>query len=93
MKEVAIELAAEIDQTFEYPEDAFIFFGHQGYVFQYFRTIDKDPDPPIYQYSEMDTDNPQKISANFREYFDDYIDSMLNPRYIIPGKKKPSGGG
>jgi hypothetical protein len=89
MKEIAIELAAEESiPPFEIPPDAFVFFGHHGYEFQYFHTIDKDPDPPIYQYVEY-RDNPQKISANFKEYFDDYIESMLHPGWSVPGNKNP----
>ena len=33
------------------PEDAFVFGGHQGYIFWFFKTSDGD-DPPVYGYKE-----------------------------------------
>ncbi len=39
------------DFTGTLPEDAFVFFMHQGYHFNFFRTSAGD-DPPIYRYLE-----------------------------------------
>ena len=34
------------------PDDAFVFFMHQGYTFCYFRTTNQDDDPPVFLYIE-----------------------------------------
>src|ERR671930_627899 len=44
-------LLAENGMQDELPEDAFVFYMHQGYEFGYFR-IGDGADPPVYQYVE-----------------------------------------
>jgi len=54
--------------SFELPNDAFVFFSHQGYIFTYFKLSDGD-DPPIYTYMEMEH-QPKRRATNFSEYLE-----------------------
>lgn len=47
----AQELLQENDITTPLPEDAFVFYVHQGYQFMFFRLSEGD-DPPVYYYGE-----------------------------------------
>ncbi|MEG3896350.1 MULTISPECIES: SMI1/KNR4 family protein [unclassified Microcoleus] len=51
LKEWAIELLEENQFPNTLPEDAFVFFMHQGYQFSFFRLSEGD-DPPTYFYCE-----------------------------------------
>ena len=51
LQEVAEELLEENNFPEQLPQDAFVFFMHQGYHFNFFRTSEGD-DPPIYRYLE-----------------------------------------
>lgn len=51
LQEWAIELLQENNFVESLPEDAFIFFMHQGYQFSFFR-VSEGADPPIYSYCE-----------------------------------------
>ncbi len=51
LKEWAIELLQENNFAEPLPDDAFVFFMHQGYQFSFFRLLEGD-DPPTYSYSE-----------------------------------------
>lgn len=51
LTDAARELLAENGLQGELPEDAFVFYLHQGYEFGYFRFAEGD-DPPVYQYFE-----------------------------------------
>jgi len=51
LKEAAIELLRENGLTGYLPEDAFVFYMHQGYQFDFLRTSEGD-DPPLYHFGE-----------------------------------------
>lgn len=51
LQESAVELLEENKFKEALPEDAFVFFMHQGYQFMFFRTSEGE-DPPIYFYKE-----------------------------------------
>lgn len=51
LKEWAVELLEENNFPNTLPEDAFVFFMHQGYQFSFFRLSEGD-DPPTYFYCE-----------------------------------------
>lgn len=51
-KEVLIYELKKIEITL--PDDAFVFYCHDGYVWYFFRTKDNIDDPPIYCYWEPD---------------------------------------
>ena len=51
LQEVAHEMLAEDAFPQNLPEDAFVFFMHQGYQFNFFRTSEGD-NPPVYRYFE-----------------------------------------
>ncbi len=50
-REGAQELLAENSVRTSIPEDAFIFYMHQGYQFMFFRLTEND-NPPVYYYGE-----------------------------------------
>lgn len=51
LREVAIEILVENEFPRKLAKDAFVFFMHQGYQFNFFYTSDGN-DPPIYRYLE-----------------------------------------
>jgi hypothetical protein len=48
------------------PPDAFVFLEHQGYVYNFFRTHDCDPDPAVYMY--CDDDCFYQLAASFSDF-------------------------
>lgn len=61
---------------FQLPDDAFVFFSHQGYIFAYFRLSDGN-DPAIYTYMEGEP-NPQKWASSFSEYLEKSLAEQLS---------------
>jgi hypothetical protein len=51
LQEWAVELLNENNFSKKLPEDAFVFYMHQGYQFSFFRLSEGD-DPPTYSYCE-----------------------------------------
>jgi hypothetical protein len=51
LQEWAVELLNENNFPKKLPEDAFVFYMHQGYQFSFFRLSEGD-DPPTYSYCE-----------------------------------------
>ncbi len=66
----AVELLEEDQFPLKLPEDAFVFYMHQGYNFDFFRPSEGD-DPPVYYYLE---DSEQ---TSFTEVFSHYSDALL----------------
>ncbi|HBL14916.1 MAG TPA: SMI1/KNR4 family protein [Cyanobacteria bacterium UBA11162] len=63
------------------PEDAFIFFMHQGYQFSFFRLSEGD-NPPIYSYCEGKNQTYfSKIHNKFSEFMETEIE--LHAQYLI----------
>jgi hypothetical protein len=51
LQEAAVEMLSEDGFAQKLPEDAFVFFMHQGYHFNFFRTSAGE-NPPVYRYLE-----------------------------------------
>ncbi|MBX3242022.1 MAG: SMI1/KNR4 family protein [Chitinophagaceae bacterium] len=67
LKEWASELLLENDFK-SLPEDAFVFFMHQGYQFAFFCNYDND-DPPVYYYHEgMNLSDFEKKEERFTDF-------------------------
>jgi len=62
MQEGARALLEEDHYPGELPEDAFVFFMHQGYQFYFFR-FSEGADPPVYYYLE-DPEKPEQSTEN-----------------------------
>src|SRR5579859_3278188 len=73
LREVAIEILTEVGFPQKLPKDAFVFFMHQGYLFNFFLTSDGD-DPPIYRYLEgTDVETFPLIYDHFTDFLLDEI--------------------
>lgn len=59
--------------NFTLPGDAFVFFGHHDYEFQYFLTDNDDNDPLVLQFGSED-DNSRILNNKLSEYFDDILE-------------------
>ena len=67
LQEWARELLIENQIPQKFPDDAFVFFMHQGYQFNFFHTSEGE-DPPVYRYFEgTDLDLFQIGRASCRE--------------------------
>jgi hypothetical protein len=76
MQEVAVEILTEVGFPQKLPEDAFVFFMHQGYLFNFFLTSDGD-DPPIYRYLEgTDRETFPLIYNHFTDFLLDEIQTQ-----------------
>lgn len=65
---------------FQLPEDAFVFFGHQGYIFAWFNVSDGD-DPPVYTYSIMaEEKRPKSWASSFSEYLTKSVIEQMQAR-------------
>ncbi|WP_042473909.1 SMI1/KNR4 family protein [Bacillus ndiopicus] len=71
LTEEAIELLEENQESFNLPEDAFVFSMHQGYEFNYFRFSEGD-NPPVYQYIEGEGE-PKLAWDSFSSFLSDGI--------------------
>ncbi|WP_293156931.1 MULTISPECIES: SMI1/KNR4 family protein [unclassified Microcoleus] len=69
LQEWAVELLKENNFAESLPEDAFIFFMHQGYQFSFFR-LSEGADPPTYSYCEG-TNETSFIKSH--ESFSDFL--------------------
>ena len=77
LREGAISLLAGNDNPFRLPNDAIVFFAHQGYQFCYFHADGITDDPPVYFYLEGDTKSDAQRMIN--ERFTDWVDeSAIN---------------
>ncbi|MED4532573.1 SMI1/KNR4 family protein [Metabacillus fastidiosus] len=71
LTEEANELLEENQESFNLPEDAFVFSMHQGYEFNYFRFSEGD-NPPVYQYIEGEGE-PKLAWDSFSSFLSDGI--------------------
>lgn len=99
MKEAAVELLQENGNPFDLPADAFVFRMHQGYIFFYFLTADKNEDPPIYRYLEMTDQTPFKKWDSLADYFTTEVEreievwvGLMNGRIQKGLSPKPKDG-
>jgi hypothetical protein len=80
LKEWAVELLEENHFPYTLPEDAFVFFMHQGYQFSFFRLSEGD-DPPTYSYCEGTNQTSFTRSHNrFSEFMATEIE--LHAKYL-----------
>jgi hypothetical protein len=80
LKEWAVELLEENHFSYTLPEDAFVFFMHQGYQFSFFRLSEGD-DPPTYSYCEGTNQKSFTRSHNkFSEFMATEIE--LHAKYL-----------
>lgn len=78
MKEAAVELLEENGNPFALPAEAFVFRMHQGYIFFYFLTTDKNENPPIYRYLEMEDQTPFKKWDSLTDYFKSEVEEEIS---------------
>jgi hypothetical protein len=82
--EFAREIAAENATNFEFPEDAFVFCGLQGYAFDCFRT-EEGEDPPVYLFMNFEPESGgngyelRRESGSFSEWLFKEIESQSAP--------------
>ncbi len=87
LQEGAREMLAEDSFPQKLPEDAFVFFMHQGYQFGFFRTSEGD-DPPLYRYLE-ETD--REVFPCIYPHFTDFLLTELRDHAsFIQRRRKPS---
>jgi SMI1-KNR4 cell-wall len=81
LQEWAIDLLQENNFAQSLPEDAFIFFMHQGYQFSFFR-VSEGADPPTYSYSE-ETDETSFIKSH--ESFSEFLatEVEIHVKYLM----------
>ena len=56
------------ERSFRVPDDAIVFLGHQGTVFYYFHTAEKDDDPPVYMFGD-DVEEPVQLNEHLSDFF------------------------
>jgi SMI1 / KNR4 family (SUKH-1) len=67
-----------LNGPFQLPENAFVFFSHQGYIFAYFKLLDGD-NPPVFTYLEGEQ-TPLPWAASITEYLEKSLEEELNAR-------------
>jgi hypothetical protein len=60
------------------PDDAFVFFGHQGYIYYYFHTGNREDDPAVYSYQEGDS-QVIRISDSLSQFYNKAIENLGRP--------------
>jgi hypothetical protein len=81
LRDWAIELLQENNFPEPLPEDAFVFFMHQGYQFSFFSLSEGD-DPPIYSYCEgKNLISFTKSHNKFSQFISTEID--LHAKYLM----------
>jgi hypothetical protein len=82
----AEELLCEDESRFQLPDDAFVFFMHHGYQFMYFRTVNRDDDPPVFNYLEGDG-APSQAYDNFSAFLCESVEDHIR---ILPNQGNKS---
>lgn len=78
LKEAAIELLVESGFKIKLPEDAFVFWFHQGYQFYFFHT-DSGGDASVYYYCEGDIEFTKQWE-NFQMFFRNMVTRTVKVR-------------
>ena len=76
LREGASQLLREDESWFQLPDDAFVFFMHQGYQFMYFRTANGNDDPPVFNYLEGDG-TPTQAYDSFSEFLLESVEDHI----------------
>ncbi|MCU0546647.1 MAG: SMI1/KNR4 family protein [Oscillatoriaceae cyanobacterium Prado104] len=85
LRKAAEELLESDEFPEPLPEDAFVFFMHQGYIFWFFKTSEGD-DPPVYGYEEGGAGVPyapvpfKKLSSNFSKFLEELLEGEAGVR-------------
>lgn len=79
LKDDLIDNTKRYDSDFSLPEDAFVYFGHQDYEFQYFLTDNDNDDPPNYRYV-VGHGEAIMIRESLTEYYKGIIEHMTSRR-------------
>jgi SMI1 / KNR4 family (SUKH-1) len=67
-------LLQDDESTLSMPEKAFVFYGHQGYLYCFFKT-DEGDNPPVYGYAEgFEGNSFPKISDTLSQFYQDYLE-------------------
>lgn len=74
MREGALELLAEYGHPFSLPDDALVFWMHQGYQFMFMRASEGD-NPPVYYYMEG-SEGAVRKHEHFTEFLSSEIGSL-----------------
>lgn len=72
LQRMAKDLLVDNNTPFELPDDAFVFWGHQGYQFTFFRTSEGD-NPPVHYYIEAGQGEKEEIKWNYKPRFTDFL--------------------
>jgi len=72
LQRMAKDLLEDNAVPFKLPEDAFVFWGHQGYQFTFFRTSQGD-DPPVHYYLEAAEGEKEEIKWNYHSHFTEFL--------------------
>ena len=77
-------LLLEDESELQVPQNAFIFYGHQGYIYAFFK-LDEGNNPPVYAYIEGYNGNEfPKISDSLSDFYERYLEgdkSLFNKLY------------
>jgi len=74
-EEGLIGLLQEDESLLTLPEKAFVFYGHQGYIYAFFKLNEGD-NPPVYGYEEgYEGASFPKIADSLSSFYERYIDS------------------
>ena len=67
-------LLEDDDSSLQLPENAFVFYGHQGYVYTFFK-LDEGDNPPVYGYIEgYEGEQFPKLSDSLSQFYEDYLE-------------------
>lgn len=72
LQEIAKEFLIEDNAPFKLPDDAYVFWMHQGYMFCFFKTSEGD-NPPVHFHIEVGEREEQEIKWNYQAHFTDFL--------------------
>jgi hypothetical protein len=92
LQQDAVELLKEDDFPEQLPRDAFVFFMHEGYQFNFFHTSEGD-DPPVYRFYEgKDPNSFRLIYPHFTSFLVRELQNEAWYRQLIERGKQRSEG-
>jgi hypothetical protein len=72
----AEELLRKSGSGFTLPPTAFVFFSHQGYTYEWFDCNDREADPPVILFTELEGE-PRKVSESFSAWLLGAVDDDI----------------
>ncbi len=81
-------------RRFSLPQDAFVFWTHQNYLFYYFPTADYSDDPAVYRFMQEEDGQPRRESDSFLSFLSDWVDVVaeVNRRVTVMRRARQSAG-